>query len=472
MNYDIVIGVEVHAELKTKTKMFSQASSAFGQAPNSQVGLVDFALPGSLPTVNQMAVKLATQAALALKMEIDPILRFDRKCYFYPDLAKGYQITQQYYPLGQKGRLKLTNKVVAITRLHIEEDTAKQVHTNAGSLLDFNRSGNPLIEIVSAPVLSSSAEAMEYVDELRLTLLYAGVSDAKMEEGSLRCDINVSLKEPGSAILGQKVEIKNLNSISNIGKALDFEINRQANLLANKQQVEAETRRFDEKTRETVAMRSKDEMVNYHYLVETNILPIHLTANWLKVVQAGLPTLLNDYRTDLLEAGLSLVNIQILLNNPALLAFYQQAQLLTTEKVTLANWLISDVLGYLNRQQLTLAETKLTPASLVSLLQLLKTNKISSNQARALLPDIMLGQDPAELLAKNPVNLISDEAELLSLIEKLVQANPGAVLDFQQGKERIVGFLVGKVMQETKGQANPNLTSQLVLQVLKAQLVD
>ncbi len=469
MNYDVVIGIEVHAELKTKTKMFSQASSDFNQKSNQGVALTDFGLPGSLPSVNLKAVELALRACLALNMEIDPLLQFDRKCYFYPDLPKGYQITQQYFPIGKKGSLKLKDKVVNITRLHLEEDTARQFHEGDKTLIDFNRSGNPLIEIVSDPDLSSALEAMEYVDKLRLLLLYAGVSDAKMEEGSLRCDINVSLKKPGTKELGAKVEIKNLNSISNIGRALEFEIKRQSELLGLNQEIVEATMRYDEKSRQTVLMRDKDDQVNYHYIVEGNILPIKLEAEFLNQIKTNLPTLPEMYYEKLASYHVSKKDSEVLINNYDLLSFFLKTTPLTKEPLEVVKWLLSDILGYLNKNEVKISETKLSAESLVELIDLVNSETISNTQAKTILPFVMKGQKPSVVISEQGLSLDSDEAGLLEIINDLIAKHPEAVQDYKNGKDRIVGFLVGKVMQATKGQANPALTNKLVVSELKKQ---
>lgn len=282
-NLEVVIGIENHVELKTKTKMFSPGPITFGAPPNTSVNEIDLGYPGTLPSVNGEGVRLAVLAAHALDMTIDPLLIFDRKNYFYPDLPKGFQITQQFHPIGREGKLKIAVdgivKNVAIERLHIEEDTAKQIHKGDYTYIDYNRSGIGLIEIVTKPVLRSANQAVAYVEKLRETLLYLGVSDVKMNEGSLRCDVNISLRPYGSDIFGSKVEIKNLNSLMNMRKAIEFEVDRQTQLLLQNQIVNQETRRFDEATQTTVGMRSKADAIDYRYFAEPNLAPIALDPN-------------------------------------------------------------------------------------------------------------------------------------------------------------------------------------------------
>ena len=469
MNYDVVIGIEVHAELKTKTKMFSQVNSSFNQTANTAVALTDFGLPGSMPKVNEKAVELALKACLALNMEIDPLLQFDRKCYFYPDLPKGFQITQQYFPLGKNGVLKLKDKDIKITRLHLEEDTARQFHEDNDTLIDFNRSGNPLIEIVSAPDITSVLEATEYVDNLRLLLLYVGASDAKMEEGSLRCDINISLKKPNQDKLGNKVEVKNLNSIGNIKRALEYEIKRQSALLDLNQEVLEETRRFDERSKETVLMRSKDEAVTYHYVVEGNILPIKIDDKFISNLRENQPILPHQYKEQLLSYNISETDSDILINNQALLNFFLKTITLSNNYQDVVKWLISEISGYLNKENITIDKSELKAEHLIELINLVKKGTISNNQAKTILPVMMLGEKPSIIIEREKISLDSDEGDLLEIIQQLINDNPEAVIDYKNGKDRIVGFLVGKVMKETKGKANPALTSELVIRELKKQ---
>jgi aspartyl-tRNA(Asn)/glutamyl-tRNA(Gln) amidotransferase subunit B len=281
INFEVIIGIENHVELKTKSKMFADSPVSFGMIPNSQVNEVDLGYPGALPSVNKEGVRLAILAVNALQMNLDPLLIFDRKNYFYPDLAKGFQITQQFFPIGSNGQLTIkldngTEKVIEIERLHIEEDTAKQIHKDETTFIDYNRSGIGLIEIVTKPVLRSAEQAVKYVEKLRETLLFLGVSDVKMNEGSLRCDVNISLRPIGSEKFSHKVEVKNLNSLANIKKAVEFEIQRQTKILLNNEIVEQETRRFDEAKQETVSMRSKSDALDYKYFTEPNISPIQL----------------------------------------------------------------------------------------------------------------------------------------------------------------------------------------------------
>ena len=295
MEYDVVIGIEIHCELKTVSKMFSGAPTSFGQKANTCVNEIDLGHPGAMPCVNKEAVKKAIQICTALHLKIDPLIKFDRKNYYYADLPKGFQITQQFHPIGKNGYIMIKTddkeKKIRINRIHMEEDTAKQFHLTNVSLLDYNRAGTPLVEIVSEPDMQNGKEAAAYVEALRQTLYYLGVSDCKMEEGSMRCDVNVSLKPKGSNVFGTKNEIKNLNSIANVQKAIDYEVARQKNILENGGTIEQATRRFDENTKETVLMRKKEGNVDYKFFPEPNIFPIRIDENWIKQIQSELPEL-------------------------------------------------------------------------------------------------------------------------------------------------------------------------------------
>lgn len=467
MGYEVVIGIEVHCELKTKTKMFSGAASVFGAQPNTCVGIADMALPGSLPVVNKEAVRLALLACKALNCEVDTLVRFDRKSYFYSDLPKGFQITQQFHPIGSRGYLMVNDKKIRINRLHMEEDTAKQFHEEDGTYIDFNRSSTPLIEIVSEADIRSKEEAMQYVENLRLNLLYAGVSDVKMEEGSLRCDINISLRPEGTETFGTKVEIKNLNSISNVGKAIDYEIQRQTEILQQGGHIEQQTRRFDEESKTTVLMRTKVSAVSYRYLVEPNILPIRLDETWIQAAYDSLPELPAQRITRYQEYGLATEDIKVLISNKPLSDFFDETVKHTNDYRSVANWLLQDVLGYVNKNQITIETIQLKPQHLATLIEMIDHHDISGKQAKVVFEDMMLGEDPKAVAKKRNLVQNSDEASILAFVTEALVENPQAIEDFKNGKDRAVGFIVGQVMKKSKGQANPAMTSKLVQQELK-----
>lgn len=468
MNYETIIGIEIHCELKTKTKMFSSASNSFAAQPNTQVSPVDMAFPGTLPTVNKKAVEYAIMASTALGLTIDDTLIFDRKNYFYSDLPKGYQITQQQRPIGRDGSLEITiggqKKTIRIERLHMEEDTAKQLHFNDYTLIDYNRCGVPLIEIVSHPDIRSGEEAAAYVEKLRSILLYTGVSDVKMEEGSMRCDVNVSLRPEGSKKLGVKTEIKNLNSIANVRRAVDYEVERQKQILLSGGKISPETRRFDEASKQTVLMRKKSSAVDYKYFTEPNIVPIHLSADWIKKIKDNLPELPDARKERYRQMGLNDYDAEVLVVDKNFSDFFEEVVAVCQQPKLAANWMISSVQAVLNKLGTSdLGSLKFSPAQLGQLIKMLDVGKVSSKQAKELFEDLVLtGKDP-ELLAKekNMVQ-ISDDKQILAWVKEVLEKNPQAIETYKNGRTNILGFLVGQVLKLSQGKANPALVSQLL----------
>ncbi len=472
MNYDVVIGIEIHCELKTMTKMFSGSATSFGQSVNSCTNEIDLGHPGTLPCVNKAAVEAAIKACTAFHMTIDPVVKFDRKNYYYTDLPKGFQITQQFHPIGSNGfvELQVEDKLVQvrINRLHMEEDTAKQFHIQNETLIDYNRAGTPLIEIVSEPDMNSGKQAAAYVSKIQETLFYLGVSDVKMEEGSMRCDVNISLKPEGSTELGKKVEIKNLNSISNVQKSIEFEIERQTKMLDNKEMIAQETRRFDEATKTTVSMRSKEGAADYKYFPEPNIFPIRLDAKWIESIQASLPELPDARRQRYCTSfGLTEYDASVLVANKALSEFYEEVMKHTKEAKMAANYCITDFLAILSKEAIRVEETACKPEDFATLMNMVSTSEISSKQAKELFADVVKGNDPKKLAADRGMKQMSDSSALLSLINEVLMEQPQSIEDFKNGKDRAVGFLVGQIMKKSKGQANPALTNQLLLEELK-----
>ncbi len=466
--YETIIGIEIHCELKTQSKMFSPAPNQFGSAPNSKVHPIDLAFPGVMPVLNKQAVAYAIMAATALHMTIDREVWFDRKNYFYPDLPKGYQITQDKRPIGSKGYLDVmvqgTHRRIRIQRLHMEEDTAKQLHREKDTLLDYNRCGVPLIEIVSHPDMHSAEEAAAYVDTLRNVLLYTGVSDVKMEEGSMRCDINISLRPLGQIPFGVKTEIKNLNSISNIQRAVAYEIERQRNLLDLGQKVEQETRRFDEATRTTVLMRKKTDAVDYKYFTEPNIAPIRLSEEWIQKVQAAMPELPEQKRTRYeTRYGLPESDINTLLAQRETAAYYESGLLHTKEAKSLANWVLSDVMAYCNKQLIPLDQFPISGERLAGLVNLVAEGKVSSKQAKQLFERMLTKpQSALELANEQRMVQISDEATLMEWVDEVLRDFPEAIASYRSGKTNLLGFLVGQVIKKSQGRANPAMVQRLM----------
>ena len=468
MNFETIIGIEIHCELNTKTKMFSSAPNSFGKEPNTQVSKVDMAFPGILPTVNKKAVEYAIMACSALNLSIDNELWFDRKNYFYSDLPKGFQITQDKRPIGRDGYIEVDTingvKRIGIERIHMEEDTAKQSHYGDYTLIDYNRCGVPLIEIVSKPDMRSGEEAAKYVVKLRSILSYLGVSDCKMEEGSMRCDINISLRPIGSEKFGVKTEIKNLNSINNIQRAVEFEISRQEKLLLKGLEVEQETRRFDEASKQTVLMRKKTDAVDYKYYTEANIMPIKLSDAFINKAINLVPELPDArFNRFVSELNLSEYDARQLINQKAVADYYEEVLKDYNDPKITANWILGDVYSYLNKNNLTIKDFKLSTSNLAKLLTLLKEGKISSKQGKEIFNIIIeTNEDPETIAKAKGMVQESDEGLIMEYINEVLQDNPQAIATYKSGRDNILGFLVGQVMKKSKGKANPAITSKLL----------
>ncbi len=473
MNFETIIGIEIHLQLKTKTKMFSPALNTSKAAPNTHVHPIDMGFPGTLPRVNKKAVELALIACKALHCSIDDCLHFDRKNYFYADLPKGYQITQDKRPIGRNGYVTIEvdskEKNIEIERIHMEEDTAKQLHYTTFTLLDYNRCGIPLIEIVTKPNIRSGKEAAAYVEQLRNILLYLDVSDCKMEEGSLRCDVNVSIRPYGQVEFGTKVEIKNLNSISNVEKAIDYEVKRQKALLLRGEAVEMETRRFDEASKTTVLMRKKTSAVDYKYFTEDNIMPIQLDKNWVNQVISNLPELPHEKETRYQkEYGLSSYDAKVLTSNKPMMQYFEKLVTYYNNYKIMTNWLIVEVLGYLNKNNQTFENMKMEPKELAIMVKYIDEGKISSKQAKDVFEHLMSSSKTVdEIIKELNIVQISDDTTLLAIINEVLTEFSSSIDDYFAGKDRAFGFMIGQIMKKTKGQANPAKVNQLLKQELE-----
>lgn len=475
MEFEPIIGLEIHVELKTKSKMFSNAPVLYGEEPNTLIAPLDMAFPGTLPTVNKEAVVYAIRVCNALHMSIDQELHFDRKNYFYSDLPKGYQITQNNRPIGSKGYLEIVDenkqiKRINIERLHIEEDTCKQLHFNTFTLLDYNRAGTPLIEIVSCPEMTSGLEAMRYVEKIRSIVVFSDVSDGKMEEGSLRCDVNISLKPIGSPLFGTKVEIKNINSISHIQKAIDFEIARQSKILNEGGSIRQETRRYDDAKKETILMRVKTDAVDYKYFPEPNITPISLSDKFVKDAIESCPELAdskkNRYTTIF---GLNEYDAGQLIMDKDISNYFDEAAKYTKSYKILSNWVNVHVIGYLNKYNIQIKEFSLKPLSLAELVDMVNSNDVNSNQAREIFVK-MINDNISAKEAKQALGIvsqISDNDFIKGVINEVLDEFPNSITDYKEGKGRALGFMIGQVMKKTQGKVNPKLTNDLLLEELK-----
>lgn len=473
MNFEQVIGLEVHCELKTNSKMFTASPVTFGKEPNTMINEVDMSMPGTLPVLNKRGVEFGLRVCHALHMEIDELLCFDRKNYYYSDLPRGYQVTQDKRPIGKNGYIDVEvdgkTKRIEIERLHLEEDTAKQLHFSDYTLIDFNRSGIPLIEIVTKPNIRSGAEAAAYLEKLRQIFLYTEISDAKLEEGSMRCDVNISIRPFGSEKFGTRIEIKNLNSISNVQKAIEFESLRQEKVLIQGGSLVQETRRFDETLKETVTMRAKGDAVDYKYYPEPNIMPVRLDHDWVMSIKEALPMMADEreklYRE---EYDIPAIDAKNLVATKQMSDFFNEAIKDCKHYKLVSNWLLGEVLAYLNKMNVTLSDTPLTPLYLAKMINFIQDETISSKQAKKVFELIMKeGKDPEIIIEEKHMKQISNVEELTKIINEVLDANQQSIIDFKNGKDRAMGFLVGQIMKKSGGQANPTKTNQILIQLLK-----
>lgn len=469
MNFEPVIGLEIHVQMKTKSKMFSSSPNSFSRFPNSEVTPFDMAFPGTMPVVNKQAVINAIRVANALHMNIDHTLHFDRKNYFYADLPKGFQITQQRRPIGSNGYLMIKDKDgnpkrIGIERIHMEEDTCKQLHFVDYSLLDYNRAGAPLVEIVSYPEMRSDVEASRYVEAIRNIVVYSLTSDGKMEEGSLRVDVNVSLRPYGSSEFGTKVELKNLNSLKNIELALAYEISRQSSILLSGGKVEQETRRFDESSGKTILMRKKTDAVDYKYFPEPNITPIKLSDEFVNEAISTCPELYDSKKNRYMSFGLAEVDADIILSSLDM-AYYFEKCIKGNEKLakTISNFLIVEANSYLNKNGLTMADFKLAPENLAKLASMQEegySHKQCADIFFYCLDNTSSIEDAVKALHIEKQS--NDASEILPMVTEVLDANPQSIADFKGGNGRAIGFLIGQVMKKGKGKINASLVAKIM----------
>jgi aspartyl-tRNA(Asn)/glutamyl-tRNA(Gln) amidotransferase subunit B len=481
--YEAVIGLETHCQLNTKTKIFSPVSTEFGAPPNANISPICLGYPGVLPVLNEKVLEYAVKAGLALNCQIAPYSKFDRKQYFYPDLPKNYQISQYDLPIAERGWLEIelvdkqsgeaTCKKIGITRLHMEEDAGKLVHGGSDrlsgsthSLVDFNRAGVPLLEIVSEPDLRSGEEAAEYGRELRRIVRYLGIGDGNMQEGSLRCDVNISVRPVGQKEFGVKVEIKNMNSFSAIQKAIDYEIERQIKAIANGEKILQETRLWEEGSQRTISMRSKEGSSDYRYFPEPDLPPIEVSKEQLEQWKSELPELPAEKRHRYeSKLGLSAYDARVLTEESSAAEYFEAAIAAGANPKTTANWITQDIAAYLNKNKLSIAEIALTPTHLAEVLARLESGEIGNAKVKEKLPDLLGGLSPEEAFAGE--ELVTDPKVLETLIDEVLAANPKEVEQFRNGKTKLQGFFVGQVMKKTSGRAEPKLTNQLLGKKLK-----
>ncbi|HOO68157.1 MAG TPA: Asp-tRNA(Asn)/Glu-tRNA(Gln) amidotransferase subunit GatB, partial [Bacilli bacterium] len=452
-----------------RSKVFSPSSNTYGERANSMANVIDLGYPGTLPTLNKEVIDLGIKTALVLHCDITKEMYFDRKNYFYPDNPKGYQITQNRTPIGRNGYVEIeydgVKKKIGIEELHIEEDTCKSIHEGDHTLLDFNRSGIPLIEIVTKPVISNEKEAMLYLENLRQILLYAGISDVKMEEGSMRCEPNISLSD--SDKLGTKIEIKNIGSISSVGAAVLYEIKRQTELIEKGVTIKEETRRYDAKTNSTILMRVKETGNDYRYFPEPDIPKIILTDEWIENIKKELPMLPNEMKTKYKELGIDDIRIRTLINNKDLNLYLKELIDKGYNPVIGANLLTGDILAYLNKNYISLKDSNITLKNIKDILKKLDTNEISSKIAKEIINELLVdGGNVEEIINKKGLKVINNEDELRTLIKDIINNNPNALNDYKNGMDRSIKYFMGQIMKETKGTANPELANKLLLDEL------
>ncbi len=475
MPFEPVIGLEVHAQLKTNTKIFCSCSTRFGSPPNANTCPVCTGMPGMLPVLNKKAVSFAIKAGLATNCRINHESRFDRKNYFYPDLPKGYQISQYAAPIAEHGHLDIDTeqngpKTIGITRIHMEEDAGKLIHDAARAIskVDLNRTGVPLIEIVSEPDIRSAKEAGAYLRKLHAILRYIDVCDGNMEEGSFRCDANVSLRPKGQKEFGIRAELKNLNSFKNVEKAITYEIQRQTYVLDDGKQVSQETRLWDPDRNKTFSMRGKEEAHDYRYFPDPDLVPLIVDDAWISAVEQEIPELPDAKKSRFIQSyGLAEYDADVLTASMELADFFEQTAADLKDKKQAANWVMTQLLGMLNAKGLSISQTPVTADAFSKLLKLIETNKINAGAAKTVF-EIMVetSKDPGTIVREKNLEQVSDQSELEELVARIIEDNPNEVAAYRDGKTKLFSFFMGQIMKETRGKADPKIVGQLFKKLL------
>ena len=470
MHFETVIGLEVHVELKTDSKIFSPSPAHFGAEPNTNTNVIDLGYPGVLPVVNKRAVEWGMKAAMALNMTVARESKFDRKNYFYPDNPKAYQISQFDQPIGENGWIDIEvngeTKRIGITRAHLEEDAGKLTHKNGYSLVDLNRQGTPLIEIVSEPDIRTPEEAYAYLEKLRSIIQYIEVSDVKMEEGSMRCDANISIRPYGQDEFGTKTELKNLNSFTFVKKGLEYEEKRQEQVILSGGVINQETRRFDETTGTTKLMRVKEGSDDYRYFPEPDIVPMIISDEWMEEVRKTIPELPDArQRRYQEELGLPAYDAHVLTLTKEMSDMFEQTVALGADPKLASNYLMVDVNAYLNKVQQELKDTALTAKGLAGMIKLITDGTISSKIAKKVFAELIEhGGDAAQIVKEKGLVQVSDSGQLLTWVNEALDNNPKSIEDYKNGRDRAIGFLVGQIMKASKGQANPQMINKMLLE--------
>ncbi|WP_127533893.1 Asp-tRNA(Asn)/Glu-tRNA(Gln) amidotransferase subunit GatB [Paenibacillus kobensis] len=472
--YETVIGLEVHVELHTNSKIFCGCSTAFGAPPNTHTCPICLGHPGVLPVLNRQAVEYAMKASMALNCTVADVSKFDRKNYFYPDSPKAYQISQYDQPVGEHGWIDIEvngqTKRIGITRVHLEEDAGKLTHVDGGyaSLVDFNRVGTPLIEIVSEPDIRTPEEAKAYLEKIRAIMLYCDVSDVKMEEGSMRCDANISIRPYGQEKFGTRAELKNMNTFRGVQRGLEYEQWRQAEVLNSGGEVVQETRRWDEAQGKTLSMRGKEQAHDYRYFPDPDLVRMNIDAEWKERIRASIPELPDARKARYVaEYDLPSYDAEVLTSSMKMANFFEESLNYTKDAKAVSNWIMGDLLGYLNANNLEFGDIKLTAQGLGEMIGLLESNTINSKIAKTVFKAMLeSGKLPKQIVEEQGLVQISDEGAVKEIVVQIVEANPQSVADYKAGKEKAIGFLVGQVMKASKGKANPALANKLLVEVL------
>lgn len=465
--YKVVIGLEVHCEVKTNSKNFSSSRNTYSEYPNENIDTVDIGLPGILPVANKDAFRKSLMMSLALHCETPDVVMFDRKNYYYPDLPKGYQITQETKPVGRNGYVMINvngeDKKILINNIHLEEDTASLDHFGNYSLIDYNRAGVPLLETVTEPCLSSAEEAVTFLETLKGIFLYTGVSEARTDRGQMRCDVNVSLMEEDATEFGTKVEMKNINSFNNVKLAIEYEIERQTEILKSGGKVIQETRRFDDEDLKTYSMRSKVDAVDYKYYIEPNIPPIKIEDSWIEEIKKDIPMLQYERIQKYMgEYELSRYDSDIIVKDKRVSDYFEETIKLGANPKSSANWLTSIILGYLNKYEISINDLYLTPKMLCELINMVDTGKISSKQSKQVFfKCVEENKEPSVIVKELGMTQITDDKTIRDIVVKVLDEHPDLIEDHRKGKNTF-DFFVGQVMKATRGQANPGLTADII----------
>ncbi len=473
--YEVVIGLEVHAQMKTKTKIFCGSTTEFGQEHNSQVCPVCLGYPGVLPVLNKEVVRMSVLTGLALNCEIAEYSKFDRKQYFYPDLPKNYQISQYDMPICKEGWLQIGEKKIRINRIHMEEDAGKLLHAGAAglagssySLVDYNRTGIPLMEIVSEPDISSAEEARAYMEALREIVRYVGVCDGNLEEGSLRCDANISIRPEGQKELGTRAEVKNMNSFRALQRAIEYEIDRQVDIVEAGGKVVQETRLWNDEKGITSSMRSKEEAHDYRYFPEPDLVPLKIDRDWVEQIRKTMPELPEAKRNRYIaELGLSEYEAGVLVDSMEMAKFFDEVVNAGANAKASSNWLMGDITAYLKENKVELADTKLSIQNFAQMIDLIEKGTISKNIAKTILIQLIeKGGTAQDIVKEQGLSVISDDSAIKDIVVKVVENNPKEVEKFKAGKKQVLGFFVGQVMKETKGRAKPDVVNKMLIEEL------